>query len=371
MAEKSLLLDLHIPYGITPIRYLGGMQASGSNAEKDAYLEAMKREISSYESELSGYEIKAVRLSGGAATVMNPDLLGQVLNSVRKHLPLAPQAEISLDALPNTIGTPSLSGIAAGKPNRVELMIRSYCEEELSALACPFTLQHIKNALLYLNRFHMNNLGLTINYGIPGQTLKSWLFTVRSCANLSPAHITLSPLAVTDAPGMPSEEERFAMFAEGASALAAAGYQHYGAGLFCRSGCEYLFEALEHNDTDVLGLGANALSRMDGFLTRSTNNLNIYLHHAGDFEKTTAEVHELSSEETIRNYAAARLGMAQGLSRAQAESRFGAIWSEPLVPALEKLQQLGWITESDEGYLPTSAGFFHNLELSRLLIAGE
>ena len=73
---KPLVLDLHIPYCIRPENYLAHFNAVGSNAEKNAYMDALKREVLSYEGELDGYEIRAVHLSGGSASVMAPDLLG-------------------------------------------------------------------------------------------------------------------------------------------------------------------------------------------------------------------------------------------------------------------------------------------------------
>ena len=90
---KPLVLDLHIPYCIRPENYLAHFNAVGSNAEKN-----------SYEGELDGYEIRAVHLSGGSASVMAPDLLGDVLRTVRTHLPVAQGAEVSYDSLPVTIG---------------------------------------------------------------------------------------------------------------------------------------------------------------------------------------------------------------------------------------------------------------------------
>ena len=95
---KPLVLDLHIPYCIRPENYLAHFNAVGSNAEKNAYMDALKREVLSYEGELDGYEIRAVHLSGGSASVMAPDLLGDVLRTVRTHLPVAQGEERRLFA---------------------------------------------------------------------------------------------------------------------------------------------------------------------------------------------------------------------------------------------------------------------------------
>ena len=51
---KPLVLDLHIPYCIRPENYLAHFNAVGSNAEKNAYMDALKREVLSYEGELDG-----------------------------------------------------------------------------------------------------------------------------------------------------------------------------------------------------------------------------------------------------------------------------------------------------------------------------
>lgn len=204
---KPLVLDLHIPYCIRPENYLAHFNAVGSNAEKNAYMDALKREVLSYEGELDGYEIRAVHLSGGCASVMAPDLLGDVLRTVRTHLPVAQGAEVSYDSLPVTIGTPSLTGIASGHPNRTELMIRSDNDAELKALGCTHNAQHIRNAMLFLAKFHLNNVGLTLNYGIPGQTMQSWHNSLHAAVIMQAGHITAEPLAVTDAEGMPNAAE--------------------------------------------------------------------------------------------------------------------------------------------------------------------
>ena len=137
--ERALIVDLHIPYCIRPERYSDAFGAVGTNAQKDAYMRALQREVRAWEGELDGYVVRAVRLGGGSASVMSPDLLGETLSLLRHTLPMAPGAEVSYDALPNTIGTPSLTGISTGKPTRIELMMRSEHDAELRALGYAFT----------------------------------------------------------------------------------------------------------------------------------------------------------------------------------------------------------------------------------------
>jgi oxygen-independent coproporphyrinogen-3 oxidase len=357
---KPLILDLHIPYCIKPEKYLRHYNAQGSNAEKNAYMAALKREVLSYEGELDEYEIRAVRLGGGSATVMAPDLLGDLLTCVRHTLPVARGAEVSFDAQPLTIGTPSLSGIGAGHPTRVELMMRSENDAELRALGCAHTMQNTRNAMLFLNKFHMNNIGLTVNYGIPGQTMVSWHNTLHACTIMRPAHIHTEALVLPQQPeaGMPNEEERLALFAHAAEFLTQEGYQMYAAGHFCLPEHEYRFDTLAMNGVEIIGMGVNAGSVWGGMAVRNTNNCALYIRNAGDVEKTTAEAAELDAETQMRRYLAGRMQTAQGLAEAQFEARFAQPLPAALRAELEQQQRDGLAERTAEGWKPTIRGLF-------------
>jgi oxygen-independent coproporphyrinogen-3 oxidase len=361
MANKpnSLILDLHIPYCIQPEKFLDHFNEMGTNMQKNMYLSAMMREVLSYEGDLDDYEIRAIRLGGGSATVMKPDLLGQLLTLIRQKLPVAKGAEVSFDALPNTIGTPSLTGIGAGHPTRAELMMRSENDKELQALNCSFNMQNTRNAMLFFHKFHLNNVGLTINYGIPGQTMQSWHNTLHACTIMHSNHITIEPLAVTDAPDMPDEAARFAMYDHACTFLAENGYTQYAVGHFALVHHEYLFEALRMNGTACIGMGVGAVSTLDGYVTRNTNNCGLYIKNAGNFEKLTAQVYEAAPDFLMKRYALGRLGLTQGLCASAFEERFQSSLPEDLCSILDQLVQKGWITESEGIYTSTREGFFH------------
>ena len=356
--ERALVVNLHIPYCIRPERYSAASGMVGTNAQKDAYMRALQREVRAGEGELEGYTVRAVRLGGGSASVMSPDLLGETLSLLRHTLPVAPGAEVSYDALPNTIGTPSLTGISAGRPTRVELMMRSGDDAELRALDCAFTVQNTRNALLFLHRFCMNNVGLTLSYGIPGQTDISWHNTLHAAVIAAPQHICVDPLAVTDAEGMPDEEARFAMYAHACEFLGENGYAQYAAGRFCRPGHEYLFDALRRNGTEIVGMGVGAVTLLDGVMTRNTNNCALYVKNSGDFEKQTAQAFTLDDMQRMGEYALGRLSLVQGLTHALLAARCGQRMPDTLLRAIRPLTARGFAEETAEGFIPTSRGLF-------------
>ena len=374
MMKKPMVLELHIPYCIRPEKYQEHYFAVGSNEEKNRYLEALTREIVSYGKELEDFEIKAVCLSGGSATVMSPDRLGGLLKTVRETLPVSKNAEVSVDAHPLTIGTPALTGIASGKPNRMELYIRSDNSEELQTLDCSFTKQDIQNALLFFHRFHVNNIGLTVNYGIPGQTLQTWRQTLHSCVILHQAHITIEAIHVRkedDTAGktlpIPAESEREEMYYSACRYLKENGYLQYSPNHFALPHRGWLYQLLLMEGASKLAIGVGAQSRYGGYYVRNTNNLNLYLRTAGDYEKVTASVTRLEDIQEQCWYAAMRLRSTAGLSEETFRERFGKDFPEALVQGLERAQQEALVSEADRTFVPTEKGLYLMSEGNGLL----
>lgn len=357
--KKALIMDIHIPYCIRPENYLNHSYTIGTNIQKNAYMAALKREILSYAGESDAWEIRAVRLSGGSATVMSPDLLGDLLTTIRKNLPVGKGAEVSFDAHPLTIGTPALTGIAAGHPNRAELKMRSENDHELQTLNCAFTMQNVRNAMLFFHRFHLNNVSLTVNYGIPGQTMLTWHNTLHSCVIMQANHICTDPLAETSMPGCPDEAMRLQMYEHACEYLTENGYRQYAIGRFCKPGYEHLFEVLQMNNTESLGLGVGAFSLYDGYVIRNTNNTDLYIRNAGDFEKVTAQVFTADDRFLIRHYVAGRLWLEQGLEKALFQQQFGRTLPDEIADLLKGLAARGWAEETGDAVRLTRKGQFY------------
>jgi coproporphyrinogen III oxidase-like Fe-S oxidoreductase len=184
---------------------------------------------------------------------------------------------------------------------------------------------------------------------------------------MHPSHIHVEPLAVTDADGMPDEQTRFEMYDHACTYLSENGYTQYAVGHFALLHHEYLFEALKMNGTPCIGMGVNARSVLDGYMTRNTNNCTLYMKNAGNFEKLTAQVCEVGQDALMRDYVYGRLGLTQGLCESAFEERFAGKFPEYLKKSLADLVEKGWVQEMDGIYTSTRMGFFHYREYTGIL----
>ena len=134
---KDAALFVNVPFCIEPPRYAHGRYLTGDGAAKREYLEAVMREVSSLGDVLEGKRIVAARIGGGSPSVASPDQLGKLMRIVRSELPMAHGAEMSLEAIPNTVGVPSLTGWGQGKPSRIELRVGAIHLRDLDELRPP------------------------------------------------------------------------------------------------------------------------------------------------------------------------------------------------------------------------------------------
>ena len=305
-ATDKLIVDVVFPFTLSTPKYGPSRPFTGNHAAKAAYVDALEAELASLDDEVCARPVSAVRLSGGAS-IMSADKVCHLVRHIKKTLNLIPGAEISIDVEPLTVCTPSLTDWTSCGITRVNLAALSCDDAELSALGAHHSREQLQNALLFLEKFHMANVNFEVLYGVPGQTAASWKRTLLTLAGVDAPQISIRPLvdaasdkawttqtgeantAQGDVPAapLPSPETRRALYEQAQHILDERGYTEVAPGDFAKSGlapASGVFGPLMCAGADVLGLGAGARSRLDGFLYENACDYDLYVAKSADFE---------------------------------------------------------------------------------------
>ena len=305
-ATDKLVVDVAFPFTLSTPKYGPSRPFTGNHAAKAAYVDALEAELVSLDDEVRARPVCAVRLSGGAS-IMSADKVCHLVRRIKKTLNLVPGAEISIDVEPLTVCTPSLTDWTSCGITRVNLLALSCDDAELSALGAHHSREQLQNALLFLEKFHMANVNFEVLYGVPGQTQASWKRTLLTLAGVDAPYISIRPLvdaasdkawalktgeantAQGDVPAapLPSPETRRTLYEQAQRILGERGYTEIAPGDFAKSGlapASGVFGPLMRAGADVLGLGAGARSRLDGFLYENACNYDLYVAKSADFE---------------------------------------------------------------------------------------
>src|SRR5690606_19508710 len=97
----------------------------------DAYLDALEREMERTVEALPPERIDTVFVGGGTPTVLNPEQMRRFLSAVRRHFPLAPDVEYTMEANPGTTDPAKLDAMREGGVNRISFGAQTFDNELL------------------------------------------------------------------------------------------------------------------------------------------------------------------------------------------------------------------------------------------------
>ena len=106
------------------------------------------------------------------------------------------EAEITLEANPGTVTREYLAGIRELGVNRLSLGVQSMNERETAFLGRIHTVAEAREAVGYARNAGFDNLNIDLMYGLPGQTLADWRYTLEEAVKLSPEHFSLYSLTL-------------------------------------------------------------------------------------------------------------------------------------------------------------------------------
>jgi oxygen-independent coproporphyrinogen-3 oxidase len=143
------------------------------------FIEAIRRETFLRASFFPhGEGIESVYLGGGTPSLIEPGLLDSLLSSILETFPTVERPEITLEVNPSSVNVESLTSIADIGINRLSIGVQSFDDVELRILERLHTARQARAACDAVAEVGIANIGIDLIYGIPGQTMSSWIQTL-------------------------------------------------------------------------------------------------------------------------------------------------------------------------------------------------
>jgi oxygen-independent coproporphyrinogen-3 oxidase len=277
-------LYIHVPFCAHRCGYCTFVTTAAQPELHGRYVDALTREHAMRAG--AGVEYDTVFIGGGTPTLLQLESLSALVEWVASVA--GGDAEITIEANPETV-TPELASLLAGScVNRVSLGAQSLQPHVLAALERRAGPEVVVNAFHELRSAEISNIGLDLLWGVPGQTSEQLEDDLHAIAELGPDHISAyelefkpgSRIAKTlgadhdrvDDSG-PSDDHYDIVI----DALTDAGYEWYETANFARGG-----KVARHNLAywqlhDYLGIGVGAVGTISGQRRTNLPNLVNYL----------------------------------------------------------------------------------------------
>jgi len=268
-ALPPLSLYIHIPWCVRKCPYcdFNSHEPRGALPEHE-YVVALIRDMETALPLVWGRKVYTVFFGGGTPSLLSGESVAEILRNVRMLLPLALDAEITLEANPGTVEAGRFAAYREAGVNRLSMGIQSFSDTHLQALGRIHTADEAKRAIEIAQQ-HFDNLNFDLMYALPKQTPDEALQDVQTALSFAPQHLscyhlTLEPntLFHHNPPSLPDDDASSDMQQRIEEVLAAAGYQHYETSAFALPKQRARHNLNYWQFGDYLGIGAGAHSKL-------------------------------------------------------------------------------------------------------------
>ena len=376
---KTLGLYLHVPFCKSKCIYCDFYSLPRAEEKMDEYVRALSRHLEAASARCEGYGVNTVYLGGGTPSYLGRERLETVLNAVYKFYHIGEDAEVTLEANPDSVGDQkTIRALKEAGINRVSLGVQSADDGMLRLLGRPHTFAQAEGAVAELRQGGIENISLDLIYGLPGQTMAHWQETLERTAALSPEHLSCYGLKVEEGTPLASMEAREAIpdgdaqadfYLWAARRLEALGYGQYEISNFAKAGRYSRHNMKYWTLGEYLGLGPGAHSDLGGVRFAWARDLDAYCRgvEAGGLEPETAEA--VSRDQRALEYLMLGLRTANGVSAGAFEGAFQRRFA-PVEASLTPLLQTGHVLKSGERWRLSPEGFLvSNQIIGRVLEA--
>ena len=363
-------LYIHIPYCKRKCRYCDFVSYAGRD-DFLAYSAALITEMRLLSPMMQGRSFESVYIGGGTPTLLPAGLIGRILSEVRACFAIGPEAEITCECNPESVTEAKLSDMRAAGINRLSLGMQSADDAVLSRIGRIHDAEQAKASFALAKSCGFSNINIDIMHGLPGQTIGSYLDTIRTAAQLGASHISSYALILEEGTPLyddvirgkvelPDEDETADMEDAGFDLLEKLGYERYEISNFARPGCRCLHNLNYWNNGDYLGIGVNSHSALhiNGKWVRFANRASVdeYIQDLGANKLPIAETQQIEREEEMFECIMMGLRKTDGVDRGAFTARFGIDPVEQYAAAISAALLDGTLVVDEKRFYLTKRG---------------
>ena len=309
-------LYLHIPFCAARCPFCDF--AISTEAVSDGFASALKTEVRRWGEKLGRPRLDTVHLGGGTPSLPPAAWTGGILEGVRAHFELAPDAEIALECNPGDADAGKMAAWRGMGVNRLSIGAQSLDDRELGWLGRGHSVAQTLETVRLAREAGFGNLSLDLMYGVPGQTVEGWIRTLEQALALAPEHLSVYGLTLTGGkklagPPLPSENDQAAMAAVAMDRLEAAGIVQYEISNFARPGFESRHNLAYWTLQPYLGLGPSAHSYLSPRRFANVASTGEYISRVLAGVEATGMEETLTAEQTALERLFLGLRLPQGV----------------------------------------------------------
>ena len=356
---------LHIPFCKQACTYCN-FHFTTSLRRKDDLVKAIQKEIIAEKDYLRGEEVATIYFGGGTPSILEISDLRFLISDLKKYYPVAPDAEITLEANPDDVTKEKGAAWKEIGINRLSIGIQSFFEEELRWMNRAHNAEQARTCIENSYAAGIDNLSIDLIYGSPLLTDEMWKQNVKTAINYNIKHLSCYALTVEEKTPLHKNislqktadvdnEKQARQFLQLMQWLRNAGYEHYEVSNFAKPGFRSKHNSSYWKGVFYLGLGPSAHSYNGKKRRWNVANNNVYIQ---SIEKGNAEreVESLTPSQQLNESIMISLRTKEGINLSKMQMDWGDKQRQRIENSLAKYRLSGLITINNDRARLTDEG---------------
>lgn len=356
---------IHVPFCQSRCAYCD-FYSTTLLSHRAAYIEAVCRELSLRLKELHGTFIETIYFGGGTPSTLTIDELRRIFAHIEKlgilnNAEFIEHGESTLEANPDDLTEEYVQGLRTLPINRISIGIQSFHDRTLNLVGRRHTAQEAIDAVHRCQRLGLSNISIDLMYGLPGETLEDWSYSLDQAIGLGVPHISAYHLTYEEGTRLwqmkeqgtvaPIEEEQsiraFELLRE---KLLAAGYEHYEISNFAQPGYHSCHNSSYWQGIPYIGIGPGAHSYNGTDRRWNLSSLTDYIA-TPEGKDVPHEVEYLTTEERYDERIITELRTACGINLNSLLEDFGESFYNHCLRCATPYMNKNQLIHSDDNFL--------------------
>lgn len=286
--KSALFLYIHIPFCEMRCGFCNLFTTVTHNEDfVTQYVRALQRQAQRVKSALGKSSFARFAIGGGTPTQLPIQHLETILNIAEQTMGANLQSiPISVEVSPETATQDKLKLLRERGADRISIGVQSFIESEVLATQRRQTTPQVEAALGRIKEAGFPTLNIDLIYGLPEQTVETFLQSIRAALRFQPEEIYLYPLYVRPLTGLGRTDKewddiRLASYRAGRQLLLSEGYSQVSMRMFQRRENNPALPVYCCQADGMVGLGCGARSYTDS------------LHYSNDYAVGVKEIKDI------------------------------------------------------------------------------
>ena len=296
---RPLSLYVHIPFCHKLCYFCGCNKVITRHQHKaDIYLDFFEKEIKERSKLFTNRVATQVHWGGGTPTYLTEEQSARLMNMLRDHFNIAENAEVSIEMDPREIELSMLEHLRNIGFNRISMGVQDFNKDVQKAVNREQDEAFVNALLMRARELGFQSTNLDLIYGLPLQTVESFMFTLQKVIELNPDRLSIFNYAHLPSRfagqakikdwQLPKPETKLDILQKTIQTLGNAGYKFIGMDHFAKPDDELAIAQqkgiLHRNfqgyttqeECDLLGLGVSAISLLGDTYAQNQKDLKTY-----------------------------------------------------------------------------------------------